>query len=160
MITAAAVARCSSLVLSALTTGVFFGTKVSLGPSTRRFAPATYVEVQQATVRNLRPVMGVLLPASAATNAVALALTPADRRSGVRALTWAGLATQVVALALTAAVELPINGQVLSWSGEAPPSGWEAVRDRWDRVHALRTASSIAGLVCLAAAATGEIPST
>lgn len=45
-------------MLSALSTGVFFGSRTSLGPSTKDFTPSTYVEVQQATIRNLRPVMG------------------------------------------------------------------------------------------------------
>ncbi len=58
MTSAQAIARFSSLMLSALSTGVFFGTRTSLGPSTKDFTPSTYVEVQQATIRNLRPVMG------------------------------------------------------------------------------------------------------
>ena len=68
-----------ALVLSALTTGVFFGTRTALGPSTRRFTPSTYVEVQQATVRNLRPVMGPLLPAAVLSNGALLALRPRSR---------------------------------------------------------------------------------
>ena len=150
--TALALARSSSLLLSALSTGVLFGTKTSLGPSTRDFSPATYVEVQQATVRNLRPVMGVLLPAAAGMNVVVLALARRERRSRPYALTLGGLVTQLVAIALTGAVELPINAQVLSWSPTDPPPGWEALRDRWDRVHTARTASAVLGLGCLVAA--------
>jgi uncharacterized membrane protein len=143
----------SSLLLSALSTGVLFGTKTSLGPSTRDFSPATYVEVQQATVRNLRPVMGVLLPAAAGLNVVVLALARGERRSRPYALTVSGLVTQLVAIALTGAIELPINAQVLTWSATDPPPGWEAVRDRWDTVHTVRTLSSVVGLACLVAAA-------
>lgn len=146
------IARYSSLMLSALSTGVFFGTKTSLGPSTRHFTPATYIEVQQATVRNLRPVMGTLLPGAAAVNVVVLALTAGERRSPAWALTLGGLATQLVALALTGAIELPINSRVLTWSPEDPPPGWEALRDRWDRVHTARTVRALVGLACLAAA--------
>jgi hypothetical protein len=58
----------AALLLASLTSGVFFGTRTSLGPSTKTFRPTTYVELQQATVRNLRPVMGTLLPASVAAN--------------------------------------------------------------------------------------------
>jgi hypothetical protein len=96
-------ARFARVMLSALSTGVLFGTKVSLGPSAKDFTPGTYVEVQQATIRNLRPVMGTLLPGA------------------VMATPW-------------------------SWSclGRS---------DRWNTVHTIRTASSVAGLGCLVGAA-------
>jgi uncharacterized membrane protein len=149
------IARYATLMLSALSAGVFFGTRTSLGPSTRELAPATYVEVQQATVRNLRPVMGVLLPAAVTANAVLLALGRRQRRSRAFALTAASLAAQLSALVLTAAIELPINARVLTWSPQDPPPGWQDVRDRWAGVHTARTASSVAGLACLAAACVG-----
>lgn len=58
----ARIVRFTGLLSAALSTGVFFGTRISLGPSSKSFAPTTYVEVQQATIRNLRPVMAPLLP--------------------------------------------------------------------------------------------------
>jgi uncharacterized membrane protein len=142
-----------ALLLSALTSGVFFGTRASLGPSTKGFRPTTYVEVQQATVRNLRPVMGTLLPASVAAN-LALTVVQAreEGRSRASALTAAGLLGQIASLAVTARYELPINSRVLAWSPTDPPQGWQTARDRWDRFHTIRTATSVAGLGCLAAA--------
>ena len=153
------VARFAALMLSALSTGVFFGTRTSLGPSTRGFTPRTYVEVQQATVRNLRPVMGVLLPAAVAVNAGMLALSWRDRRSPEFALTAVGFAAQTGSLVLTTAIELPINARVLAWSPDDPPPGWQDTRDRWATVHTLRTASAVVGLACLAAAAPSASPS-
>lgn len=146
-------ARFVSLVLSGLSTGVLFGTKVSLGPSTKSFTPTTYVEVQQATIRNLRPVMGVLLPSAVASNAVVVALSARERRSPAFALTLGGLVAQLTALVVTGAVELPINGRVMTWSPQDPPPDWEAQRDRWDTAHTARTASAVTGLGLLAAAA-------
>lgn len=153
MTSAKTMARYSSVMLSALSTGVFFGTRVGLGPSTRHFRPATYVEVQQATIRNLRPVMGTLLPAATLMNVVVLALDAGRRHSRAYRLTVGGLAGQLVALALTGAVELPINSRVMTWSPEDPPPGWERLRDRWAAVHTVRTIGSIVGLACLLAAA-------
>jgi hypothetical protein len=40
----------------------------------------------------------------------------------------------------------------MTWPPNDPPPGWQACRDRWDTVHTIRTASSVAGLGCLAAA--------
>jgi uncharacterized membrane protein len=142
-----------AVLLSALTSGVFFGTRASLGPSTKRFRPTTYVEVQQATIRNLRPVMGVLLPASVVANLALLVVTAREaNRSRAFGLTAAGLLGQVASLAVTARYELPINSRVLTWPSTNPPPGWQAARDRWDTFHTVRTGTSVAALVCLTAA--------
>lgn len=141
------------MMSTALSTGVFFGTSTSLGPSTRTFSPATYVEVQQATVRNLRPVMGVLLPLAVACQAALLVVSPSDRRSGSFALTVGSFLSQFASLALTGSIELPINSTVLTWPPHEPPQGWEQTRDRWHTVHTLRTATSVVGLGCAMAAA-------
>jgi uncharacterized membrane protein len=152
------IARFLALLLAALSAGVFFGTKASLGPSTKGFAPKTYVEVQQATVRNLRPVMGALLPGAVAANLAVLALSLRERRSPAFALTLAGFLCQLTSLVVTGLFELPINARVMTWSPEDPPEGWEALRDRWDAFHTVRTATSVAGLGCLVAAAQGSPP--
>lgn len=146
--------RFLALLLAALSSGVFFGTKTSLGPATKGFAPKTYVEVQQATVRNLRPVMGPLLPGAVAANlAEVVLLSASERRSPAFALSLAGLLSQLASLVVTGLFELPINAKVMGWSPEDPPEGWEALRDRWDAFHTVRTATSVTGLACLLAAA-------
>lgn len=146
------IARFLSLMSAALSAGVFFGTRTSLGPSTKGFAPKTYVEVQQATVRNLRPVMGPLLPGAVAANLAVLALSLEERRSPAFALTLVGFLSQLASLVFTGLFELPINARVLTWSPEDPPEGWEVMRDRWAAVHTVRTAVSVVGLGCLVAA--------
>lgn len=143
------IVRFLALLLAALSTGVFFGTRTSLGPSTKGFTPKTYVEVQQATIRNLRPVMGVLLPGAVAANLAMLALSAQERRSPAFALTLIGFLSQLASVVLTGLFELPINGRVMTWSPENPPEGWEALRDRWDAVHTVRTATSVVGFGCL-----------
>ena len=145
--------RVVSLVLSALSTGGFFGTRVGLGPSTKDFTPATYVEVQQATIRNLRPVMGTLLPSAVMANAAVLALSRRRDRPATFALTGAGLAAQLTSLILTGVIELPINATVMTWTPADPPEDWQSLRDRWASVHTVRTVASVVGFGCLAAAA-------
>lgn len=151
----ARIARFTSLFLAALSTGVFFGTTTSLGPSTKTFTAKTYVEVQQATIRNLRPVMGPLLPTAVAANmaVVVLSRRERERRSPAFALTLIGLLSQLASLVLTGVYELPSNARVMAWSPENPPEGWETERDRWETVHTVRTATSVVGLGCLVAAA-------
>jgi uncharacterized membrane protein len=121
------------------------------------FRQTTYIEVQQATVRNLRPVMGTLLPASVAANLAFVVLMAREAsRSRAFALTAAGLIGQVASLAVTARYELPINSRVHTWSSTDPPQGWQTARDRWDKYHTVRTATSVAGLGCLTAAVVGR----
>jgi uncharacterized membrane protein len=158
-VTVAKISRFAALLLSALTSGVFFGTRASLGPSSKQFRPSTYVEVKQATIRNLRPVMGTLLPASVAANLALLTVTTRETgRSRTVALTAGGLLGQIASLAVTARYELPINSIVLAWSSTTPPPGWQTARDRWDTFHTVRTATSIAALACLTAAVLGDPP--
>lgn len=158
-VTVAKISRFVALLLSALTSGVFFGTRAGLGPSTKQFRQATYVEVQQATIRNLRPVMGTLLPASVAANLALLAVTTRGTgRSRAAALTAGGLLGQIASLAVTARYELPINSGVLTWSPTTPPPGWQTARDRWNTFHTVRTATSVAALACLTAAVLGDPP--
>lgn len=149
----ARIVRFTSLFLAALSTGVFFGTRTSLGPSTKSFTSRTYVEVQQATIRNLRPVMGPLLPTAVAANMAVVVLSRRERRSPAFALTLIGLLSQLASLVLTGVYELPSNARVMAWSPENPPEGWETERDRWETVHTVRTATSVVGLGCLVAAA-------
>lgn len=141
----------ANLMLSTLTAGVFFGTHVSLGPSTKTFTPETYVEVQQATIRNLRPVMGPLLPLAVL---VSLATTIRESRRGAKAplmLSDLGFIAQLTSLIVTVVRELPINARVMTWSAEAPPPEWEKTRNSWAQAHTLRTVTSVLGFACLAA---------
>ena len=152
MVSTVTIARFSGAMLSALSTGVLFGTRTAVSPSVNSFAPKTYVEVQQATVRNLRPVMGTLLPGALLTNLAVLASSARERRSPGFTLTVSGSVATLAALVLTGVFELPINARVLTWSPDDPPPGWQSLLDRWQRIHTVRTAVSVVGLGCLIAA--------
>jgi hypothetical protein len=131
------------------------GTVTALSPSKRTFDSRTYVIVQQATIRNLRPVMGFLVPVSVLANLAVLVTTevadPAARRNAA-----VGLLGPLASLALTAGWELPINARVMTWEPGNPPADWTAHRDRWEAVHLMRTATALLGLAgTLASAARG-----
>lgn len=138
-------ARLAATVSSVLSSGVFFGTVAALTPAKRRFDSRTYVTVQQATISNLRPVMGALLPASVLAN---LALLVTADRADPRARRNAaiGLLGPLTSLMLTARWELPINAQVMTWHPDHPPADWTTRRDRWETVHLARTATALIGL--------------
>lgn len=138
-------ARVVAIASSVLSSGVLFGTVASLTPSKRDFDSSTYITVQQATIGNLRPVMGVLLPTSVLANLAVLITTDhADTRARRNAVT--GLLGPLTSLLLTARWELPINAHVLTWHPDHPPADWTSTRDRWETVHLTRTATALIGL--------------
>ena len=104
-------------------------------------------------MRNLRPVMGTLLPGAVAVNLAVLGMSAREGRSPAFALTLTGALSNLAALVLTGIFELPINARVLTWSPEDPPEGRQVSRDRWEAVHTARTTVAVLGLGCLVAAA-------
>ncbi|HEV8376089.1 MAG TPA: DUF1772 domain-containing protein [Candidatus Polarisedimenticolia bacterium] len=52
----------------------------------------------------------------------------------------------IVTLLDTLLVEVPIDNEIKRWTAEALPGDWERKRLRWNRFHALRAWTSIAGL--------------
>ncbi len=138
-------AQIAAVVSSVLSSGVLFGTVASLTPSKWAFDDRTYITVQQATIRNLRPVMGVLLPASVLANLAMLVTTDrADTRAWRNTVT--GLVGPLASLLLTARWELPIKARVMTWHPGHPPANWTAERNRWEAVHLIRTATAVIGL--------------
>jgi len=145
-------ARVAAVASSVLSSGVLFGTVASLTPSKRDFDARTYTTVQQATIRNLQPVMGVLLPTSVLTN-LAVLLTADRADTGGRRNAAVGLLGPLVALLLTARWALPVNARVMTWHPDHPSADWTAHRDRWETVHLVRTATALVGLAGTLAAA-------
>lgn len=151
------VARLLHLLLTALATGVFFGTRASLSPSVRSFPAPVYTRVQQATIRNLYPVMGVVLPGAVLATIAVLFLLP-RRRSPAFALTALSLLGQVIEGASTRRYNFPINAYVQSWTPDAPPADWEAARDRWEQAHTRRTVLAVGSLTAAVLAVLVDTP--
>jgi uncharacterized membrane protein len=88
------------------------------------------VHVQQVSHSNLNLLaIRTLMPAIVATVVLGVLLRKArDRRF---LLLPVALVCLLGALVTTLLVNVPINADQLTWSAEAPPSDWMAVRDRW-----------------------------
>ena len=61
----------------------------------------------------------------------------------------AAFVLMVVALVITLAVNVPIDRQIQSWTTATLPPDWQAIRNRWEFYHGLRTALSLVALSCL-----------
>ena len=142
-------AQFSTIILFALVMGVFWGTWFALSRSIAAFRPQTFLDIGQTAIRNLAVPMRILVPLALVSALILLALLP--KRSAAFALAVAGFMLMVCALLVTLAVEVPIDNQIKLWTVATFPADWQAVRDRWEFYHALRTFVSIVALVSVTA---------
>jgi uncharacterized membrane protein len=75
-----------------------------------------------------------------------------DLDSGAAAVAVAGLVAVVAAALMSHLLNRPINKTLASFEPGTVPPGYAALRTRWDRLHAARTAVALVGLILLAAA--------
>jgi uncharacterized membrane protein len=151
-----------TLLLFSLVTGVFWGTWFSLSRSMAAITPGTFLEVGRLMIANLAGPMRVLMPA-AVLSAIVLCVV-VFRRRHTRGTLFAGaaLVSMIIAMIVTLAVNVPIDRQIQSWTTATLPPDWNAIRDRWESYHGLRTLVSLVGLACLFAStlATTSEPAT
>ena len=87
-----------------------------------------------------------LLGAVAILSTWALAVLARGRRRG---LLVAAVGLTVLAGLVTRLGNQPINAVVIGWTPEAPPTDWQALRDRWWGLHLVRTAVMASAYVVL-----------
>ena len=146
-----------AILLLMLVTGVFWGTWFSLGRSIASITPITYLETGHTIIRNLTWPMRFLFPA-ALLSTLALQIGLFRQRSGTTPggacyLNVLGLLLFVVALIVTLQVNVPIDNQLRHWTISTLPSNWQAIRDRWQLYHTVRTFASLGGLALILAGA-------
>src|SRR5262245_50162584 len=138
-----------TLLLFSLVSGVFWGTWFSLSRSMSAITPGTFLEVGRLMIANLGGPMSVLMPAASLSALVLCVLLFRGRQTRATVFASAALVLMVVALVITLAVNVPIDRQIQSWTTAALPPDWQAIRNRWEFYHGLRTVASLAALACL-----------
>ena len=146
----------TTIILFVLVMGVFWGTWFALSRSITAFSPQTFLDIGQTAIRNLGGPMRILMPLSLVSALILIALLP--KRSAAFALAVGGLLLMVCALVVTLAVEVPIDNQIKVWTVATLPADWEALRDRWEFYHALRTFVSIAAVGLVTGSALSRRP--
>lgn len=137
----------STIILFALVMGVFWGTWFALSRSIVTFRAQTFLDIGQTAIRNLAVPMRIMMPLALLSAVVLLVLL--SKRSMGFAWAFAGFVLMVCALVVTLTVEVPIDNQIKGWTIASMPANWEALRDRWESYHMLRTFMSLAGLVAV-----------
>jgi hypothetical protein len=143
------IARVASLLFGGLFTG-FLVTVLVLESTLRGVDASVYTQVRQVELDRLDGLASAtLIPALIAT--AVLVASAARNRRRVR---WPVLAFVLLlsVVATTLVFNIPINTDQLTWSVQAPPADWAAVRDRWQLAHAVRTAAAVLAFGCLIAA--------
>lgn len=145
----------------ALFAGLLYTFEQGVIPTLNSLNAVEYTKVQQGLIRALDAFpTGVIVVANLS---MFLPLYPLirlwKRRSAaywrLTALGWALFFFGVGVF--TIALNVPINNAVLTWNPAAPPADWQAARDSWNALNAIRTPVNYLSLLCMIWAAF-EIP--
>ena len=139
-----------AIVLTSLSMGVHFGTWLTEAPLRETRSGALFTEVQQGRDRVAAKIMPIL--GNAAILSVAACVVLVRAVPGAFALSLIALVFIVGDMAVTLAGNVPINKQVQSWNVAEPPPEWAKLRDRWERLHTIRTMFIVSGFALLVAA--------
>ena len=141
-----------SIVLSALTVGMFHGPWIALSRSMKTFSPEFFLEIVDRMNRNMAPVMTVLMPGTM-LSIVPVLLSSYRQLPMVFYLSAVALLLFLIALLVTVVIEVPIVQQIVTWTPSTLPGNWQQLRDRWMRFHVVRVIAGIASLIFLLVAA-------
>ncbi|GIF64280.1 hypothetical protein Ais01nite_23150 [Asanoa ishikariensis] len=144
----------------ALFTGTFAGFLVGvlvLELALRGYDEHVYTQVRHVELVRLDDLASATLVPALLTAALLVALTARGRGRGFW-LTTAALALLATVFVISLLVNLPINGDQVGWSVQAPPRDWAGIRDEWQIAHAARTAAAVVAFGCLLAAAMTRPP--
>jgi uncharacterized membrane protein len=133
--------RFIDLLVLALLAGTTFG--IWLGYDPADLSATSYVEQQQAAIRGLNTILPAMGAVCIMLTAVLAVL--ARRRPLERGLLVAAVLCLLFAAVVTRLGNQPINALVMTWSANAVPARWTALRDTWWRWHLVRTVAVVAG---------------
>lgn len=138
-----------ALVLTALSMSVHFGTWLTERPLRRTRSGALFIEVHQGrddVAARVMPILG-----NAAILFLALGTFFARTVPAAFLLAVVALVLVIGDMVVTLKGNVPINRTVQSWQADAPPPQWSELRDRWERLHTIRTALIVSGFAFFAA---------
>jgi uncharacterized membrane protein len=139
-------------VLLVLVTGVFWGTWFSLSRTMYQLTPGTFIIIGKQIMQNVAPGMSIMMPLGI-TGVLVLLLMAGRRKKAHFYWLLSTLILFVLALAITLFIEVPIDNQIKTWTPDALPIDWKAIRDRWQFYHTDRTFLCLAGITCYLMAA-------
>jgi uncharacterized membrane protein len=135
----------ANLLLAALVVGALFGVSLFLNPA--GLDAHSYVSVQQQGIRTMNRLMPALGAVTILLTTIAALLGREDR--GRFSLLIGAMVYFATIGFVTRFWNQPINGIVMTWRADLPPSNWTELRDQWWRWHLFRLATGLVGLSLL-----------
>lgn len=133
------------LVLSGVLAGGELLVRWGLAPALRALPDDAHVRARIAVVHRLR----VVVPAVIVPTVVVTVLVVA--RSGDPA-SWAAVGALAIFVLVTGFGTVPVNMRIARWDPTDPPSGWQALVRRWERIDLARSSAALLTFVLLVGA--------
>ena len=132
-----------ALLLTALVTGVFWGTWFTLTRSLDNFSPSEFIHIGKTIIANVAIPMRILMPATLVFMLLVIWQSRLAYKPSFYLYNTAFL-LMFVTLIITVAIEVPIDNQIKTWTENTLPANWESLRATWNRFHTIRTFTSVA----------------
>ena len=140
-------ARLVNLVLTGMITGHEFAGLVAVYPALGKLPPLERLRAEQEVYRRYGKIMPFYMSSAIASFLPVLALVSNPGSAAFR-FALAGMACFGAMLGITLTRNLPINARIEELPlEEASYEEFRALRERWDRLHAVRNLLNLAGLV-------------
>lgn len=149
------VLKLGHLFAFALLAGFMAVVQWSLVPAQNRLDGSAYTTLEQGMNKVLTLLMPALMIISLVTG-LGVLVGAFRERIRTRWLSLVGVASLVVMVISTLIINAPINSAIDTWNPDAPPADWQALRDRWEMGHALRSYVGLGGFLAALAAVLWE----
>jgi uncharacterized membrane protein len=136
-----------AVVCAGLVAGALLGDRVAASQARARLEAASFVTFMQTWHRHFVRFVGPLMLIGLVAGSAWLVLAWPHGSGMQRALIAASIAGLVVVAGITATVNVPINGQLMTWDATAPPANLVALWAPWERAHTARALVAAAVLV-------------
>lgn len=142
-----ATVRVIAIVCTGLAAGVFLGHRMGVSLAMPELGPTSFVQLQQIIHVHFARMMPILMIGAAGAALIwAILLRGHWRAIEFWLVSGASLAMTCV-LVLTLAINVPINGQLMTWNIATPPANLMELWRPWEKVHSIRTVLTIAAFV-------------
>jgi uncharacterized membrane protein len=143
----AQIIRLLNLILTGMITGHEFAGLAAVHPALAKLTPVAGIRAEQEIYRRNGQIMPVYMTVTFASFLPVLALER-ERESPAFRLTLAGALCFAAMLAVTLTRNLPINSRIVALPPEErSETEFRELRQRWDRLHAIRNVLNLCGLV-------------
>jgi len=137
-----------SLFLLMLVTGVFWGTWFSLSRSIEKFTAESFLAIGRVIIKNLAIPMRIIMPLTILLMLTGILYYP-QKETPAFYVDIASFILIIISLLITVLIEVPIDNRIKRWTIASLPSNWEALRNKWQFYHTIRTFTSIGSFLLL-----------